>query len=121
MSPELTGSESVIFSFGYCAFMLVLALVFLKFPPKKINSLYGYRTERSMRNEVVWEAANNYWTKLFVKLNIAAFVIPAIVYYIYPAQIVLITVIASTMLLLATIPLTEKYLNKNFDKDGNRN
>lgn len=120
MQTELLFDENVIFSFGYCAFMLALAIIFLKFPPKKINAIYGYRTARSMKNEDIWQAANSYWTLLFVKLNIVAFIVPAISYVLFPAQIVLITVIASTILLLATIPVTEHYLNKNFDKEGKR-
>lgn len=105
---------------GYCVFMLALSIVFLKFPPKKINDLYGYRTNRSKKNKDIWVAANSYWTSLFFKLNIAAFAIPLLLYFIYPEQMVLITVVVSTFLLLTTIPTTEMYLNKNFDKDGNR-
>ncbi len=40
--------------------MLVLALLFRKFPPKKINDLYGYRTARSMKSEEAWAYANSY-------------------------------------------------------------
>lgn len=29
---------------------MIAGLVLLKFPPKKINSLYGYRTNSSMKN-----------------------------------------------------------------------
>jgi uncharacterized membrane protein len=39
-------------------FLVVVALVFYLFPPKRINRLYGYRTFRSMKNEDNWRIAN---------------------------------------------------------------
>lgn len=120
MHPEFSNIEALIFGLCYCAFMLVLGIIFLKFPPKEINSLYGYRTTRSMKTQEIWEAANAFWTKLFIKLNLISFTIPIVTYFIYPQQLVLITIIVSTVLLLVTIPITEKFLKTNFDKEGNR-
>jgi len=120
MHPEFSDFEALLFSLGYCAFMLVLSIIFYKFPPKKINNFYGYRTFRSKKNQDVWTASNTYWALLFLKLNIVTFAIPVIIYLSYPQQTIISTIIGSTILLLATIPVTEVYLNKNFDKDGNR-
>lgn len=36
---------------------VVISLLTLLFPPKKINGLYGYRTRRSMSNQKAWDAA----------------------------------------------------------------
>ena len=38
----------------------VTALITLRFPPKKINYLYGYRTATSMKNQQVWDFAQRY-------------------------------------------------------------
>ncbi|MEF9934742.1 MAG: SdpI family protein [Clostridium sp.] len=51
-----------------------------KFPPKSINSFYGYRTSRSMKNEEVFAEANSYSGKLiintgFIYISIAIFMI----------------------------------------------
>ena len=35
----------------------------LKFPPKKNNFLYGYRTSSSMKNQERWDFAQNYAAK----------------------------------------------------------
>lgn len=35
----------------------------LKFPPKKINFLYGYRTNSSMKNQERWDFAQKYAAK----------------------------------------------------------
>ncbi|MEP2773553.1 MAG: SdpI family protein [Fulvivirga sp.] len=54
--------------------MVLLAAMFKVFPPKKINMWYGYRTERSMRNQETWDAANsfanNFMLWLFVGISI---------------------------------------------------
>lgn len=39
----------------------------LKFPPKKINSLYGYRTSSSMSSQEKWDFAQKYSAHLMVK------------------------------------------------------
>jgi uncharacterized membrane protein len=46
------------------ALMLVLSFLLMKFPPKEINSLVGYRTQRSMKSQQAWEEANRYSTRL---------------------------------------------------------
>lgn len=38
----------------------------LKFPPKKINMLYGYRTTRSMKNQEQWDFSQKYSAKLLM-------------------------------------------------------
>ena len=40
------------------AVMLFFGQRFLNKPPKKINSLYGYRTSRSMKNQQTWDCAH---------------------------------------------------------------
>ena len=112
--------SQIIESLGYCFFLLLLAIIFRKFPPKKINGLYGYRTATSMKSPEIWEAANRYWTSMFIKVCAFNFLFPVIGCFIFPKYIVLITVIATTITLLLTIHLTEMFLKKNFDKNGKR-
>ena len=50
--------------------MLVISIVFWKFPPKTINNLYGYRTNRSMLNQENWDFANKEFAKMFMIGNI---------------------------------------------------
>jgi len=54
----------ILFSTG---FMYVLGglIVFLK-PPKTINALYGYRTNRSMRNQKIWDYAQILGSKAMI-------------------------------------------------------
>ena len=42
---------------------IVLGYYFAKFPPKKINNIYGYRTPRSMKSQEAWDFAQVYGAK----------------------------------------------------------
>ena len=44
----------------------LLSIMFWKFPPKKINNWYGYRTHKTMLNQKIWNFANTVFSK---KLN----------------------------------------------------
>ncbi|WP_010136957.1 SdpI family protein [Ochrovirga pacifica] len=43
---------------GIC--YLIAGWILYKFPPKKINYLYGYRTKRSMRDQKNWDFAQKF-------------------------------------------------------------
>ncbi|PCI11801.1 MAG: hypothetical protein COB73_01045 [Flavobacteriaceae bacterium] len=50
--------------------IFVLAgFIMLKFPPKKINSFYGYRTYKSMKNQERWDFAQKYSSLEMIKLG----------------------------------------------------
>ncbi|MBX3254129.1 MAG: SdpI family protein [Chitinophagaceae bacterium] len=51
-------------------FFLIAGFILLKFPGKKINSSYGYRTFRSMKNQQTWDFAQLYSAKESIKLGI---------------------------------------------------
>ena len=47
---------------------LVVYFVFQYNPPKKINRLYGYRTNLSMKNQLLWDYAQSYFSYLYVQI-----------------------------------------------------
>ena len=119
ISNQYTDQNQLYIALGYCAFMLLLGWLLKKFPPKKINHLYGYRTQRSMKNQSTWEAANTYSTLVFFKVSLYGFFIPVALYFLYPQLNVLITIITNTLLLLYVLYATEKHLKARFDIQGN--
>ena len=119
ISNQYTDQNQLYIALGYCAFMLLLGWLLKKFPPKKINHLYGYRTQRSMKNQATWEAANTYSSLVFFKVSLYSFFIPVALYFLYPQLNVLITIITNTLLLLYVLYATEKYLKSRFDTQGN--
>ncbi|MFC4414183.1 SdpI family protein [Kaistella carnis] len=48
-------------------FFILAGFVQLKFPPKKINSLYGYRTKSSMKSNERWDFAQKLSAKEMMK------------------------------------------------------
>ncbi len=117
-SDDMNIENELYLALGYCGFMLLLFLIFRAFPPKKINHLYGYRTTRSMANDLVWRDANDYSMKLGVQLGIWSMFLPLFFYFIWPEQLLLATVITHTALLLFIVVGTERYLDKHYDKKG---
>jgi len=119
ISNQYTDQNQLYIALGYCAFMLLLGWLLKNFPPKKINHLYGYRTQRSMKNQATWEAANTYSSLVFFKVSLYSFFIPVALYFLYPQQNVLFTIITNTLLLLYVLYATEKHLKARFDIQGN--
>jgi len=119
IANQYSDQNQLYIALGYCAFMLLLGWLLKKFPPKKINHLYGYRTQRSMKNQATWEAANTYSTLVFFKISLYSFFIPVVLYFLFPQLNVLITIITNTLLLLYVLYATEKYLKSRFDTQGN--
>ncbi len=49
---------------------IVSGIIMLKYPPKKINGFYGYRTSKSMKNQKAWDFSQLYASELMVKYGI---------------------------------------------------
>jgi uncharacterized membrane protein len=48
---------------------VIAGIIMLKFPPKKINSLYGYRTFSSMKSQERWNFSQKYSAQELIKLG----------------------------------------------------
>ena len=99
---------------------LLLAIVFKLFPPKSINNLYGYRTSYSMRSKAVWDEANRFSCNLMVGIGVIVILAQVITHFTLEESLSLtIPIVLLVALLIAIIPITERHLRKNFDKEGN--
>lgn len=99
--------------------LFALSVIFYFFPPKKINALYGYRTNKSMQNEDVWQFANSFSAKQMLIYSAISFVFALLFVFLNPV----ISWQPMTLMLLSlavSIIKTEQALNKNFDKEGKR-
>lgn len=61
----------------------IVILIFAIFPPKSINSWYGYRTVRSMKNKEQWSFAQKYSAKLGLIIISIVLIIQCVLYLIY--------------------------------------
>lgn len=101
--------------------MFFISLIFYFFPPKKINSLYGYRTHRTMQNDDIWFFANGLFNKTLVKYAAISFVAALALAYLYPNLMTSwFPMVFLLFTLLVCILTTESALNEHFDKEGNR-
>lgn len=48
---------------------ILIGFLMLKFPPKKINGLYGYRTSSAMKNQEIWNFSQKYASIEMIKLG----------------------------------------------------
>lgn len=101
--------------------VIIIMLITLKYPPKKVNSLYGYRTKRSMVSQEAWDFAQPYSGKLMIRYMIIYTLTASLAAPMKDLNI-LVGVFLSilTMILFMAIPIikTEKELKARFE---NRN
>ncbi|KAA8999806.1 SdpI family protein [Paenibacillus spiritus] len=53
-------------SLTFGLFLLAVGWILKRFPPRSINSIYGFRTSLSMSTETRWREANRYCAVLFM-------------------------------------------------------
>ncbi len=46
--------------------IILTAIIMTIFPPKKINSFYGFRTNRSMKNQENWDFAQQHFSRQLI-------------------------------------------------------
>lgn len=112
-----------LFANGIIALVFVLGgLITLVFPPKEINSLYGYRTSSSMKSLEAWIASNRYASKIMILAGIDLLLLGLILFWAGINNekiwgiVTLISVISISVIIYL---LTENYLKENFDEEGN--
>lgn len=111
--------ESIYYVLSVNGILFLFSLIFYFFPPKKINAIYGYRTNRTMQNETIWKFANTYFIKQFLMYSAISLVASLALAYLgkeitwQPMAIMILSLAVSVI-------KTEQELNKNFDSEGNK-
>lgn len=109
------------------ALLIVAGALMNRRPPRKITALYGYRTERSMKNEDTWQFANKYsgaliWKIGWIALAVAAVLSIALWRFGKGAMSIvnLLLTTAQCVAVIVIIPMTERALKDAFDDEGRR-
>ncbi len=96
---------------------IIAAIIQLKFPPKKINSFYGYRTKNSMKSKEAWEFAQIYSAKLMLRFGGGLTLISLLLIRVNLSkpeyEVVASTFIISSIVVLMLL-LVEKEIKKRF-------
>ena len=109
------------------AMFAVIGLFFSKRAPKNINMLFGYRTDRSMKNRDTWEFAHKYFGRIVGLCGAIMLPIAFLVMLLCIGKGEDTTAIVGTAtmtveliaLVLCIVP-TERALKREFDDNGNR-
>ncbi|WP_371724286.1 SdpI family protein [Mucilaginibacter sp. L196] len=103
--------------------LLILSIVIIKFPPSKINSSYGSRTNLSMRNIDTWKEGNQKFAQYLFIGSLILIAQKIIIIIINPSNKAAFTILFIISLLLVPILsliFTNVYLKTIFDSEGNR-
>ena len=96
---------------------VILGLFLGKYPPKKINHIYGFRTRNSMKSQERWDHAQVYSAAEMVRQGIIMCVLGAVLGIITDMDEITSVVIFVVLLLLSCLALylrTEDSLKKKF-------
>jgi len=105
--------------------MIGMGSLFLKNPPKEINSVIGYRTAMSSKNKDTWCFAHSYSGKVWLISGIITAILSVVFILALQNlknynQLMLVLFYLQMATLLLVIPLTEIALRKTFHKNGIR-
>ncbi len=100
---------------GISIMLLIIGFIFKKFPPKKINSIYGYRTSSSMKNKKVWDYAQIIGANSFIVLGLIFGIFGGVFYLLDFEQYIVEMVIFILGFILMMI-YDEKSI-RDFDKE----
>ncbi|MBC2458561.1 SdpI family protein [Clostridium beijerinckii] len=102
---------------------LVVGIILKLWPPKEVNSFYGYRTSFSKKNNDVWKVANSYSGTMMILGAVISIIFSITITFLYgnnPGRSNITCVMGSLIIVLISIFYTEVHLRKVFDKDGKR-
>lgn len=105
--------------------MILCGYLMKNHAPREINTAYGYRTKRSMKNMDTWVFANHYCGRLWIRLGLGMLV-PSVLIHIpflhsgEAALAILCIAVESVQIgvMLGSIFFVEKALKKQFNDDG---
>lgn len=97
---------------------VIVGIIMYLFPPKNINMLYGYKTNKSMKNQDTWDFAQIYAAK---KMSITGFVmlllsVNFIVFNFSDNQVLVIGLIGVLFSVVYLIIKTENAIYNKFKK-----
>jgi len=113
-------NDALLYVFTTNGLLFLISIIFWKLPPKKINSLYGYRTPKATQNQQIWDYANTSFNKslliyagisFLAGLAFVTFLIAALT--CQPRAFLFLSIIVS-------IVKTEKSLTEHFTEEGKK-
>jgi len=97
--------------------LISIGILFKVKPPESINSIYGFRTPSSMKDQAHWDYAHQYSAKLSIYLGLACMAASSLGRFLQLSEITETFVGVGWLILISIILIyrTEKALKKRFD------
>ena len=98
---------------------IVTAIIISKYPPRKINMMYGYRTKSSMKSKERWDFAQIYSTDLLYNYGLLLTLIGVLCYFTSFAIVTatILSLLIMTILVGLLIYKTEKAIEDKFGSE----
>ncbi|MDB9922020.1 SdpI family protein [Polaribacter sp.] len=100
--------------------LFFVSILFWKFPPKKINKLYGYRTYRTMQNNEIWNFANATFNKNLIVYAGISFLAGLLFASLAKGAISWEPMVLVMLTLVVCIIKTEKSISELYDDEGEK-
>ena len=107
--------------------MIIAGIIMMKRPPKKINSLVGYRTSSSMENQEAWKFANIHSGKLLLIFGAVAIIPTVLIMMLFYGKsddevstISTVVMVFQLILLFISVIITEHVLKRNFKEENQK-
>ncbi|AQS94242.1 MULTISPECIES: SdpI family protein [Polaribacter] len=100
--------------------LFLLSIIFWKFPPKKINSIYGYKTPKAMQNQQIWDFANSTFNRSLLIYAGLSFIACLAFTTLLNANLTWQPMAFVFLSVIVSIVKTEKALNENFTDEGKK-
>lgn len=98
--------------------LFIISIIFWKFPPKKVNNLYGYRTPKAMQNQKIWDFANTIFNQAFLKYSGFGLLAALLLASITKVELKWEPMIFVALSIVVSIITTERAINENFTEEG---
>jgi uncharacterized membrane protein len=98
---------------------IIAGLIMLKFPPKSINLLYGYRTFSAMKSKERWDFAQKYSSKEMIKWGILLLLVGILLNFISfsETQMIIAVIILPLIPVIILVYKTEKAIKQKFKNE----
>jgi uncharacterized membrane protein len=100
--------------------LFLLSIIFWKFPPKKINAIYGYRTPKAMLNQNIWNFANSIFNKNLLIYAGISFIAGLVLASFSIKELTWEPMVLVMLSILVSIIKTERSLSDNFTDEGKK-
>ncbi|WP_405611151.1 SdpI family protein [Polaribacter sp. Asnod1-A03] len=113
-------NEALMYVLTTNGLLFLISIIFWKFPPKKINSLYGYKTPKAMLNQQIWDFANATFNQSLLIYAGLSFIAGLAFATILNAELTWQPMAFVFLSIIVSIIKTEKALTDNFTEEGKK-